>query len=145
MNLFFALNSIQTKRVSSLLKLNPNETEDDDAIDELFTNAAPLSDSDQIDALVPQLQRSISQAWDGTSETDENLIYRVGTDDEGTIIGFKHVNDPALEYADQTPLLALTQASQEGLGQDPIGQFRVVLRPSGVVEVSPWYGRPPEE
>ncbi|MGB3613420.1 MAG: DUF4335 domain-containing protein [Elainellaceae cyanobacterium] len=117
----------------------------DDAIDELFTNAAPLSDSDQIDALVPQLQRSISQAWEGTSETDENLVYRVGTDEDGTIIGFKHVNDPALEYADQTPLLELTQTPQLGRELESIGQFRVVLRPSGVVEVSPWYGRPPGE
>jgi len=123
----------------------PSVLADDSTIDELFTNAAPLSDGDQISALVLQLQRSISQEWEGVAETDESLIYRVGTDEDGAIVGFKPVNDVALDYADQTPLLALTQTPPAGLGQGPLGQFRVVLQPSGVVEVSPWYGRPPEE
>ncbi len=117
---------------------------DEEAIDELFTNAVPLSDPDQIDALVPKLRRSISRSWDGGDGVDE-LIYRVGTNSDGEIIGFKYVNDAALEQIDQTPLLQLTQLPQgDGLPLAPIGQFRVVLRSNGVVEVSPWYGRPLE-
>ncbi|MGF1537844.1 MAG: DUF4335 domain-containing protein [Elainellaceae cyanobacterium] len=118
---------------------------DEAAIDELFANAVPLSDPEQIDALVPELRQTISRVWEGGEEIDEALIYRVGTNSDGAIIGFRYINDAALEYVDQTPLLSLTQLPQgDGLPLDPIGQFRVVLRPSGVVEVSPWYGRPVE-
>ena len=120
------------------------ETEVSDAeIDELFTRAAPLSDADQLSGIVSGLQRTLGEAWNGT-DTEEDLIYRIGTNSEGTIIGYRYVNDAASEYADQTPLLELTQPPSPSDVASPIGQFRVVMRPSGVVEVSPWYGRPPE-
>ncbi|MEO0409873.1 MAG: hypothetical protein AAF289_21235, partial [Cyanobacteria bacterium P01_A01_bin.135] len=64
---------------------------------------------------------------------------------DGDIIGYRHVNPEALEYVDQTPLLELLQPPNPSDIASPIGQFRVVLRSNGVVEVSPWYGRLPAE
>ncbi|MGF1513737.1 MAG: DUF4335 domain-containing protein [Elainellaceae cyanobacterium] len=134
---------IRPNRLAAGIERTSPDDLDEEAIDELFTNAVPLSDVDQIDAIVPKLRENISQDWDGSEGINEDLIYRIGTNGDGTIIGFKYVNDAALEYVAQTPLLDLTQLPQgDRLPLQPIGQFRVVLRPSGVVEVSPWYGRP---
>lgn len=115
-----------------------------DDIEELLTSATPIADADQIDTLTQQLREQIINAWDQDPTFDEALEYRVGVAENGDIVGFKFVNDPALTYVDEVPLLDLTYIpiDPDAAVEEPIGQFKVVFRPNGVVEVSPWYGRP---
>ncbi|MEB3212510.1 MAG: DUF4335 domain-containing protein [Leptolyngbyaceae bacterium] len=112
-------------------------------IEELFTTATPIADSDQLDDLTAELRETIVDAWNQPATFEENLEYRVGVSEDGQIVGYRYANDAALTYANDIPLGDLTVfPSLDSLSEDaPIAQFRVVFLPSGVVEVSPWYGR----
>lgn len=115
-----------------------------DDLEELLTSATPIADADQLDELTADLRNQIVEAWDQPPTFDDLLEYRVGVSEEGNILGFKFVNDAALTHVDEVPLLDLTliPVDEEAIAEEPIGQFKVVFRPNGVVEVSPWYGRP---
>lgn len=122
----------------------PSEIPDQDEIEEFLTSAPPIADTEQLNELTADLRDRLQEEWDTPPTFDEDLIYRVGVSEEGDILGFKFENDSALDYLDEIPLLDLTELSfePEAETEEPIGQFRVVFKPSGVIEVSPWYGRP---
>ena len=124
-----------------------DELPSQDDIEELLTSATPIADVEQLDTLTVQLRDQIVDSWEQPPTFDEDLEYRVGVSDNGDIVGFKFVNDAALTYVDDVPLLDLTNIpiDPEAIVEEPVGQFKVVFRPSGVVEVSPWYGRPPTD
>ena len=51
------------------------------------------------------------------------------------------MNEPAKKYAEQTPLpKLLNTAKSEITEQKSVALFRVVMTPTGVLEVSPWSG-----
>jgi hypothetical protein len=113
-------------------------------IEELFVAATPIADSEQLDELTSALREQIVDAWSQTPTFEDDLEYRVGVSSDGQILGYKYENDAALTYADEIPLGELTAfplLEEEVRADAPIAQFRVVFRPSRVVEVSPWYGR----
>lgn len=114
-------------------------------IEELFTSATPIVDSDKLTELTSQLRTQIVDAWDQNPTFEEELEYRVGVSEAGEIVGFKFVNDASLTHEAEVPLRDLTffPIDPDVVANAPIGQFKVVFRPNGVVEVSPWYGRPP--
>lgn len=116
-------------------------------LEALLTEAPPISDPDLLDEMTGDLRRTISDAWDREHTFEEDLIYRIGVAENGDILGFKQVNEAAIDYTDETPLLGLLYRPVEGTlpAEEPIAQFRVVFTPDGVVQVSPWYGRPVEE
>ncbi len=118
-----------------------------DEIEEFLTAATPIADGSQLDVLTQQLREQIVDAWDRDPIFEEALEYRVGVAENGDIVGFKFVNEPALTYVDEVPLLDLTYIpiDPDAAVEEPIGQFKVVFLPSGVVEVSPWYGRPQDD
>ncbi|MEB3356935.1 MAG: DUF4335 domain-containing protein [Synechococcales bacterium] len=111
---------------------------------ELLESAPLIADSDQVDELTQVLRDRIADDWDQSTTFDEDLVYRVGVDADGNIVGFRYVNDAALENIDETPLLDLVvlPTNEVAAGEEPIGQFRVVFTNDGVIQVSPWYGRP---
>ncbi|NJO74736.1 MAG: DUF4335 domain-containing protein [Leptolyngbyaceae cyanobacterium RM1_406_9] len=113
---------------------------------EALLNTAPeISDPARLDEMTLQLRDQLDSAWtDRDAGFDEELVYRVGVAENGDILGVKQVNEAAITYFDQTPLadLRYNPIDADALGQEPIGQFRVVFRPDGVIEVSPWNGRP---
>lgn len=119
-----------------------NSPLDDETLAQLLSTAPEITDTDTIEDLTVQLQSQLADAWEQDIEFDENLIYRVGVAENGDILGFRYVNEPALDYVEQTPLLDLRYNPVEANPEEPIGQFRVVFTPERVVEVSSWYGRP---
>ena len=129
----------------STLDNTESETLSQEDIEELFTTATPIADSDQLDALTTELRTQIVASWTEAPEFEDELEYRVGVSEEGQIIGYKYENDAAITYDDEVPLGDLTvfpQVDEEPINSEtPIAQFRVVFLPSGVIEVSPWYGR----
>ncbi|MGB7443800.1 MAG: DUF4335 domain-containing protein [Coleofasciculaceae cyanobacterium] len=76
------------------------------------------------------------------------LIYRVGITNDGVIADYEPINTPAWDYIEETPLEKLVKPDAAGIGvdgaglvpQEPLAQFRVVFKPDGVMEVSPYRG-----
>lgn len=114
--------------------------------DAALNSAPPVTNPDQVEELKWQLFDQLDQAWKTTPTFTEDLIYRVGVATNGNIVGYRYENDPALEFADETPLADLRQtaANPENDRNQPIAQYRVVFRPNGALEVSPWFGIPPQ-
>jgi hypothetical protein len=115
-------------------------------LEALLDTAPEISDPARLDEMTFQLRDQLDGAWTNrnTAAFDEELIYRVGVAENGDILGVKQVNEAAITYFDQTPLadLRYNPVDANAADQEPIGQFRVVFRPDGVIEVSPWNGRP---
>lgn len=114
--------------------------------DAIFANAPEITDPDQIETLNQELRDKISSAWNREHTFDENLIYRVGVAANGDILGFKQTNQASIDFTRETPLLDLLYipVGDETPTNEPIGQFKVVFTPDGVVQVNPWNGWPAE-
>ncbi|MGF1495937.1 MAG: DUF4335 domain-containing protein [Elainellaceae cyanobacterium] len=118
----------------------------EEEMSELLETAPLIAEPEQVDGLTAVLRDRIADAWNEPAAFEEDLVYRVGVAESGDIVGFRYVNDAALDYIDETPLLDLVVLPTEAIaaGEEPIGQFRVVFTADGVIQVSPWYGRPSE-
>jgi hypothetical protein len=105
--------------------------------------AAPeITDPTQLDSLSKKLYEQIDQSWKQKPEFEQELVYRVTVGKDGALLGYKEAENTPTEAAQQTPLLDLLYipANSGSLAQEPIGQFRVVFKPNGVLQVSPWGG-----
>lgn len=67
----------------------------------------------------------------------EAIGYRVRVSEDGTIMGYQPVDEPASSAIDETPLPKLVGEASEDA---PAVDYRVVFTERGVVEVSPWWG-----
>jgi Domain of unknown function (DUF4335) len=109
-----------------------------------------ITDPAELDRLTVQLYDQLNLAWRKTPTFDGELVYRVGVDPSGDIVGYKYSNDAALTYLSDTPLADVqfrSPASPDPASPDPanpLAQFRVVFKSDGVLEVSPWDGQPDE-
>ena len=103
-----------------------------------------ITDSAVVTRLKEQVYKQIRENWSTTPTFPKSLVYRVAVTEEGTITDYEEKNQPASDYVDQTPLEKLINPEAAGLGsketvpQKPLAQFRVVFKPSGVLEVSPY-------
>ncbi|MEM9214549.1 MAG: DUF4335 domain-containing protein [Cyanobacteria bacterium P01_F01_bin.150] len=133
--------------VDSAPKAVLSEQPDAAEIDKILGTAQPIADPDQLDTLTLQLRNRIDQAWKRPEDLADDLIYRVGVTESGDMVGFKPVNELATKWVDTIPLsdFDTVPVSAANSFQTSVGQFRVVFRTTGVVEVSPWYGRLPED
>jgi hypothetical protein len=107
-----------------------------------------ITDAAAISSLNEQLYQQIRDRWSGTPTYQQELVYRVGVTENGVIADYEPKNQPAWDYVEQTPLESLLKPEEAGIGQEdagllpqkPLAQFRVVFKPSGVLEVSPLQG-----
>ncbi|NEQ97669.1 MAG: DUF4335 domain-containing protein [Cyanothece sp. SIO2G6] len=121
---------------------SPTNLPDTDEVDDLLRSAQPIADPDQLTDLTRLLRDRIDRAWDRPEPITQNFVYRVGVSETGELIGFTPVNDQGFTDSVDNPLNQLDTAPiSVGDAERPVGQFRVVFRTTGVVEVSPWYGR----
>lgn len=103
-----------------------------------------ITDSAVVKRLKEQLYKQIRENWTTAPNFPKSLVYRVAVTEEGAITDYEEKNQPASDYVSQTPLDKLTNPEAAGLGtketvpQKPLAQFRVVFKPSGVLEVSPY-------
>lgn len=104
-----------------------------------------ITDTAVIKGLNEKLYEQIRQNWSGNPTFPRDLVYRVAVSEDGVIADYEAKNQPAWDYVQQTPLESLLKPEaavldQQGaaLSQKPLAQFRVVFKPSGVLEVSRW-------
>lgn len=128
---------------------NTSTTEPGD-LDAIAATAPNISDPATLETLTANLQGNLYTEWAEKPDPtfDAPLEYRVGVDETGRILGYRFVNEAALTYLDEIPLSDVQFPSAEvgetASSPTSIAQFLVVFRPDEIIEVSPWFGAPPE-
>ncbi|MBW4464352.1 MAG: DUF4335 domain-containing protein [Pegethrix bostrychoides GSE-TBD4-15B] len=118
-----------------------------------LSNAAEITDPDTLDRLTTQLYNKLDAEWQKKPSFDGELVYQVGVDPAGEIVGYKYSNDAALTYLNEVPLADVQFTTPTGETNQPesapasdsaslLAQFRVVFKSDGVLEISPWAGDP---
>lgn len=113
----------------------------------LNPNAPEVTDPAELDQLTTQLYNKLDAEWQKKPSFEGELVYRVGVNSDGEIVGYKYSNDAALTYLGEVPLadvqFATPAASPESdSSAQRLAQFRVVFKSDGVLEISPWAGQP---
>jgi hypothetical protein len=110
-------------------------------LEALITQVPEITDPSQLRALNRQVYNQIHPVWDNRSEIPDDLIYRLGVAADGSIVGYKAVNQTANDQIEKTPLPKLLyNPANRNVNNEPIAQFKVVFTRKGVLEVSPWRG-----
>lgn len=115
-------------------------------LEAVLSNSSDITDPAQLRRLMLDLRNQLDASWDNDLNSDEPLIFQVGVAADGDILGFRYMNDAAVAHVNDTPLVDLqyTPTDAATTAQEPVAQYRVVFRPNGALEVSPWNGFPPE-
>jgi hypothetical protein len=111
-------------------------------LEKLLGSAPEIKNASRLRKLNTQVYGQLNQAWQNRQGLQSDLVYRIGTAGDGAIIGYKAVDGKANEAIEKTPLpkLLYSPASSGAIANEPIAQFKVVFRQTGVLEVSPWLG-----
>ncbi|MBD3882605.1 DUF4335 domain-containing protein [Phormidium tenue FACHB-886] len=125
---------------------DPAATADEQAAGAILNSSPEITDPAEQERLLGVLQEKVNQAWTTTPTFTQDLEYRVGVASNGDIVGYSFANDEALQYKQEVPLANLlrvpTAAGTAGAtNPEPIAQYRVVFKPTGGLEISPWYGQ----
>lgn len=99
-----------------------------------------LTDRTTLESLQPKLYDAIDQNWKGSPPFNKDLIFRVRMKPDGSIASFQPENQPATEFAKDTPLPQLGKPIDPNAPAEPAASFRVVFKPSGVLQINPWFG-----
>ncbi len=99
-----------------------------------------LTDTATIENLQPKLYDLLDQNWKGRPPFDKDLLYRVRVKPDGTIAGFQPETAIANDFAKDTPLPQLGKPIDQNAPAESAASFKVVFKPSGVLQVNPWYG-----
>ncbi|UKO99417.1 DUF4335 domain-containing protein [Nostoc sp. UHCC 0870] len=117
-------------------------------LEALLNNVNEIIDPSQLRVLNRQVWNQIDPAWNNRTGVKQDLVYRLGVAADGSIVGYKAVNQGANESIELTPLpnLLYNPANRPPIANEPIAQFKVVFTSKGILEVSPWrgYARTPE-
>ncbi|HEY9627197.1 MAG TPA: DUF4335 domain-containing protein [Coleofasciculaceae cyanobacterium] len=122
-------------------------TADEQTAAALLTTLPEITDPAEQERLKTALYEKIDPAWTVKPTFQEPLEYQVGVAANGDLVGYSFLNEQALQYRQEIPLLELLRvpvAAPDAAGannQEAIARFRVVFEPNGVLEVSPWYGQ----
>lgn len=109
--------------------------------DRSSTVLAIASNPQQLEKLNQKLYTQIDQAWKTQPGFKQDLIYQVGVNQNAKITGYRAVNQAALDFTQEVPLLQLLDVPAPGTtALKPSVQFQVVFTPSGRLQVSPWGG-----
>lgn len=101
-----------------------------------------ITNAVQLEELSTTLYKEINTAWRARPTFDLDLVYQVKTTKDGAIASYEPINSAAVNYTQEVPLPGL--AKGEPANSEPLARFRVVFKPSGVLQVSPWQGYPPQ-
>ncbi len=109
-------------------------------LEALLKTVPEITDPSKLRALSRQVYNQIHPAWTNRSELPDDLVYRLGIAADGSIVGYKAVNQKASDAIDKTPLPKLLYNPANRVQNEPIAQFKVVFTQKGVLEISPWLG-----
>lgn len=115
-----------------------------DAMASPVTGITEITDPAQIKELQPKLYDQIDQNWKDKPGFKKDLVFRVRMKQDGTIVDYKPDSQIAADYAKELPLAKLGKPAVEGdtgASEDPLALFKVVFKPDGKLEVSPWRGQ----
>ncbi|MEA5595318.1 DUF4335 domain-containing protein [Rivularia sp. UHCC 0363] len=110
-------------------------------LEKLLGSAPEIKNASRLKKLNTQVYEQLNKAW-ANRQVQSDLVYRLGAAGDGAIIGYKAIDQTANAAIEQTPLpkVLYNPANSGAIANEPIAQFRVVFRQSGVLEVSPWIG-----
>jgi Domain of unknown function (DUF4335) len=96
----------------------------------------------QMEDILPKLRSQILQASPSDKVNfSKDLVYRVRVKLDGTIVDYKPDSPAAFESVKETPLPKLGKPADESVAPtEPFALFRVVFRPNGTIELTPWRG-----
>jgi hypothetical protein len=106
-----------------------------------------IDDPDTLADLQNELLDTLRDVWDEDGETLGNeLIFRVGVTESGAIADYQAQNNAAFQLEGNTPLPDLLTPEAAGIDRErgsvipsePMGQFQVIFRDGGEVEVNPF-------
>lgn len=104
-----------------------------------------ITDPSSIRQLNQTLYQTIRQNWSIKPSFPRELRYRVAINKNGVIADYEPLNQVAFDYYTETPLPEIFKtlygsnlAAPEN--REPLAHFRVLFKPNGVLEVSPWEG-----
>lgn len=99
---------------------------------------AEITDRTKLDELALKVYDRINQTWQTSPTFNQNLVYRVGVSQDGAIGNFEPLNQPAKDYAQETPLPNLLKSSETSSNSPaPVAKLTVVFAPTGTLEVNP--------
>ncbi|MEM8602578.1 MAG: DUF4335 domain-containing protein [Cyanobacteria bacterium P01_H01_bin.121] len=101
------------------------------------TPAIAADGSDSLAGLAASIYTEIDRRWQTVPDFEDDIVYRIQVDPAGTILAAEQVSPGSAQADRELPLLSLVQADSTATESKP---FRVVFKPSGVLEVSPWDG-----
>lgn len=108
------------------------------------TSTAPtpeITASDKLAELNQLLSKILRNSWKTNPNYPQDLRYRIAMTEQGKVVDFEPLNQPAFDYLDQTPLQALkASGTSNNSSNQPVGQFLVVFKTTGGLEVSPMRG-----
>lgn len=102
---------------------------------------AEITDAQALEALQPKVYEQLDQAWKVKPSFNEDLKYRVQVGADGKIVSYESDNRAARDYENEIPLPQLGKP-QDNASAPVAGtaSFKVVFKPSGKLEISPWHG-----
>lgn len=109
-----------------------------------ITGITEITDPEQIKVLQPKLYDQIDKAWKDEPTFKKDLVFRVRVKQDGTIVDYKSDDQSAADYAKEISLAQLGKPAADGDAeaiQDPLALFKVVFKPDGKLEISPWRGQ----
>lgn len=99
---------------------------------------AEITEASTLEGIQPKLYEQIDQAWQTKPAFNEDLRYRVQVNREGTIVSYTPDNRAATDYENEIPLPKLSKGKPGET--EGTASFKVVFRPSGKLEINPWFG-----
>lgn len=104
-----------------------------------------ITDPTSIRELNQTLYQTIRQNWSIKPSFPRELRYRVAINKNGVIADYEPLNQVAFDYYTETPLPEIFKTLYGSnlaapKNREPLAHFRVLFKPNGVLEVSPWEG-----
>lgn len=102
-----------------------------------------ILDTAQLKELQPKLYDQVNDKWSDRQAPPEDALFRVRVKADGTIADYEATNPAASDFAKSTPLPQLGQPAEPNpKSTEALATFKVVFTTNGVLQVSPWHGRP---
>jgi Domain of unknown function (DUF4335) len=98
---------------------------------------ATIQDPQQLETLTTNLYDQIDKTWKTEPSFQGPIAYRVTTDSQGNVMAIEPQDTEATNFAVETPLSGLKKG---GAATGGTANFKVIFKPSGALEVSPWDG-----
>lgn len=106
-----------------------------------------ITASTKLEEILPKLRDQIDENWPGTPTVNDELIFKVRVQADGTVVDYSPENDAAAREVENTPFAKLgkpiadSSSTTDTSPTEPVALFKVVFKPpNGATEISPWRG-----